>query len=59
MPSANVDVVLENQISKGKAEVFHCVGSFVNDAFAARRADMSAKELRNIVVLVWRSQLLI
>ena len=37
------DVVLENQISEGKAEMFEGVASFARDAFAARRADVSAK----------------
>ena len=37
------DVVLENQISEGKAEMFESVASFARDAFAARRPDVSAE----------------
>ena len=49
MSSASAwDVVIETQISEGKADIFDCVASFVRDAFAARKADVSAEEPRNI-----------
>ena len=44
MSSASAwDVVPENQISEGKAEMFESVASFARDAFAARRPDVSAE----------------
>ena len=36
-------VVLVNQISEAKAEMFESVASFARDAFAARRPDVSAE----------------
>ena len=44
MSSASAwSVVLENQISEAKAEMFESVASFARDAFAVRRPDVSAE----------------
>ena len=49
MSSASAwDGVFETQLSEGKADIFDSVASFVRDAFAARRADVSAKKPRNM-----------